>query len=66
MPDQNTAIFAALLVLPLLSCLAIVLLVPGIEPSLTVDGLKVGAGLVAGALVLSYAASALASRSADR
>lgn len=66
MLDRSAMILLPLLALPFLACLAITLLVPGIEMSLLTEGLKIGVALVVGALALSYAASVLASRSERR
>lgn len=52
----------AILVLPFLACLAILTLEPGIERRLLLDGIKVGAILVALGIALSFGASVLAGR----
>ena len=66
MLDRSVLILAAILVLPLLACLAIILLVPGIDPALLTHGLTLGALLVVGGVALSVAASFLSARSERR
>lgn len=64
--DRSILTLAALLALPLLACLAIVLLIPGIDPAFLTHALMLGALLVAGGVALSFAASFLAARSGKR
>lgn len=52
----------AILALPFLACLAILTLEPGIERRLLLDGIKVGAILIALGSALSFGASLLAGR----
>ena len=66
MLDRSVFILAALLGLPLLACLAIVLLVPGIDPAFLTHAITLGALLVAGGVALSFAASFLSARSEKR
>ena len=66
MLDRSVFFLAAILTLPLLVCLAIILLVPGIDPALLTHGLTLGALLVAGGVALSFAASFLSARSGRR
>jgi hypothetical protein len=63
MLDRSAVPLVVILVLPFLACLAILFLVPGIDPALLIDGVKVGAVLIVAGVALSFAARALAMRS---
>jgi hypothetical protein len=64
--DRSVISLLVILALPFLACLLILFAVPGIERALLLDGLKVGALLIAAGVALSFGASALAARSEER
>jgi hypothetical protein len=66
MLDRSAVPLVVILVLPFLACLAILFLVPGIDPALLIDGVKVGAVLIVAGVALSFGARGLATRSGQR
>jgi hypothetical protein len=66
MLDRTLLILVPILALPFLACLAILLIVPGIERSLLWSGIGHGVVLFAAAAALSYGASMLDARSKQR